>query len=118
MAQGGDPKGTGLGGPGYNIRSEFSKKNARKHFGGVISMANAGPNTGGSQFFLTFLPAPMLNGKHTVFGRIVSGFDVLPLLQRRDPDGSPPLPEPDKIEKAEVLRKRDHEYKANPLPAN
>ncbi len=115
MAQGGDPQGTGAGGPGYSIRSEFNKKNARKHFSGVISMANSGPNTGGSQFFLTFAPQPMLNGRHTVFGRIINGQEVLPLIQRRDPDGTPPLPEPDKIVKAEVIRKRDHEYKASPI---
>jgi cyclophilin family peptidyl-prolyl cis-trans isomerase len=72
-------------------------------------MAHAGRDTGGSQFFLTFLPTPHLNKKHTVFGRVIEGFDVLTKIQRRDPQAESP-PEPDVIEKAEVLRKRDHEY--------
>jgi cyclophilin family peptidyl-prolyl cis-trans isomerase len=110
MAQGGDPKGDGTGGPGYNIYGEASKPDHRKHFQGSLSMAHTGdPDTGGSQFFLTFKQTPHLNGKHTVFGRVVEGMDVLPKLQRRDPQGASP-PEPDKIVKAEVVRKRDHAY--------
>jgi peptidylprolyl isomerase/peptidyl-prolyl cis-trans isomerase B (cyclophilin B) len=66
-------------------------------------MANSGPNTGGSQFFLTFLPTPHLNGKHTVFGRVIEGLDVLEKLQRRDPEAAQ-KPEPDKIIKAELVR--------------
>jgi peptidylprolyl isomerase/peptidyl-prolyl cis-trans isomerase B (cyclophilin B) len=71
------------------------------------------PNTGGSQFFLTFVPTPHLNKQHTVFGRVIEGFEVLPKLTRIDPEGSGPKPLADKIEKAEVIRKRDHEYKPN-----
>jgi len=67
MAQGGDPTGTGCGGPGYKFNDEI---NSQKHAAGVISMANAGPNTNGSQFFITHLPQPHLNGKHTVFGKL------------------------------------------------
>src|SRR4029079_8655388 len=74
MAQGGDPKGTGQGGPGYRIKDEFGNKGARAHFRGSLSMANTGqPNTNGSQFFLTFKPTPHLNGRHTVFGRVIEG---------------------------------------------
>ncbi len=111
MAQGGCPEGDGTGGPGYSIRDEFAKPGARKHFRGSVSMANTGaPNSGGSQFFICFRPAPNLNGKHTVFGRVIEGLDVLEKLQRRNPEDKPPLPEPDKILKAEVLRDRGHEY--------
>lgn len=109
MAQGGDPKGTGSGGPGYNIYCECYKPDYRRHFRGSISMAHAGRDTGGSQFFLTFRPTPHLNGQHTCFGRIIEGIEVLALLQRIDPD-QPSNVKPDKIVKAEVLRKRDHEY--------
>jgi cyclophilin family peptidyl-prolyl cis-trans isomerase len=108
MAQGGDPTGTGTGGPGHVIPCECYGPDARKHFLGSLSMAHAGKDTGGSQFFLTFRPTEHLDGRHTVFGRIVEGFEVLPKLVRTEGPfaGSPP----DQIVKAEVLRKRDHEY--------
>jgi cyclophilin family peptidyl-prolyl cis-trans isomerase len=109
MAQGGDPTGNGTGGPGYKIYCECDKESARKHFRGTLSMAHAGPNTGGSQFFLTFRPTTHLNGRHTVFGRVIEGMDVLAKLQRRDPQAPNP-PTADKIVKGEVLRKRDHVY--------
>ena len=109
MAQGGDPEGTGSGGPGYNIYCECEKPEARRHFRGSLSMAHAGKNTGGSQFFLTFLPTAHLNGKHTCFGRVVEGLDVLAKLQRIEP-GAELAPTPDKIVKAEVVRKREHAY--------
>jgi cyclophilin family peptidyl-prolyl cis-trans isomerase len=109
MAQGGDPTGTGTGGPGYEIYCECEKPEARKHFRGTLSMAHAGKDTGGSQFFLTFRPTTHLNGRHTAFGRVIEGMDVLAKLQRRDPDRPSSTP-PDKIVKAEVLRKRDHKY--------
>ena len=90
----------------------FGEPNARMHFRGSLSMAHAGENTGGSQFFLTFRPVSHLNKKHTVFGRVIEGFDVLSKIQRRDPT-KPGQPAPDKIVKAEVLRKRDHAYGPN-----
>lgn len=105
MAQGGDPRGDGTGGPGYNIFCEWHKPEARMHFRGSLSMAHAGRDTGGSQFFLTFRPTPHLNGRHTCFGRVIEGMDVLTRLQRIDPE-SPSSAEPDKIVKAEVVRKR------------
>jgi len=110
MAQGGCPAGDGTGGPGYNIYCECYKDNHRKHFRGSLSMAHAGKDTGGSQFFLTFLPTPSLNGKHTVFGRVIEGMDVLAKLQRIDPDDKSSKPDPDKMVKVEVIRKREHAY--------
>ena len=80
MAQGGDPLGNGTGGPGYNYAGEFDAK-ARHDGPGVLSMANAGPNTDGSQFFLTFGATPHLDGKHTVFGRVTEGLDNLKKLE-------------------------------------
>jgi cyclophilin family peptidyl-prolyl cis-trans isomerase len=109
MAQGGDPSGDGTGGPGYEIYCECYKPEYRRHFRGTLSMAHAGRDTGGSQFFLTFRPTTHLNGKHTAFGRVVEGMDVLAKLQRIDPQ-NPTGVAPDKIVKAEVLRKRDHAY--------
>lgn len=115
MAQGGDPTGTGGGGPGYSIRCECHGLNYRKHFRGSLSMAHAGRDTGGSQFFLTFVPTTYLDGRHTVFGRVVEGMDVAASLKRRNPD-RPGRSEPDKILSAEVLRDRGHEYKFEKLP--
>ena len=112
MAQGGCPDGTGAGGPGYNIPCECYKPEARKHFRGSLSMAHAGRDTGGSQFFLTFVPTTFLDGRHTAFGRVIEGIDVLANIRERDPSNPKAmLPPPDKIIKAEVIRKRDHEYK-------
>ena len=110
MAQGGDPKGDGTGGPGYQIFCECYKPEYRRHFRGTLSMDHAGKDTGGSQFFITFRQTPELDGKHTAFGRVIEGMDVLAKIQRRDPQGQPPLPEPDRILSAEVIRKRDHSY--------
>jgi cyclophilin family peptidyl-prolyl cis-trans isomerase len=109
MAQGGDPTGNGSGGPGYKIYCECYKDEARKHFRGTLSMAHAGRDTGGSQFFLTFRPTTHLNGRHTAFGRVIEGTELLVKIQRRDPQ-SPAPPTPDKIVTAEVIRKRDHVY--------
>ena len=81
MAQGGDPTGTGTGGPGYNFADEFTK---HSHITGALSMANAGPNTNGSQFFITYAPQPHLNGKHSVFGQLTDGVDVLKALKNGD----------------------------------
>jgi cyclophilin family peptidyl-prolyl cis-trans isomerase len=115
MAQGGDPTGTGSGGPGYSIPCECYKDGHRLHFRGTLSMAHAGRDTGGSQFFLTFVPTQHLDGRHTAFGRVVEGMDVLAKIQRRDP-GDAEAPRPDKIIKAEVVRKRPHEYKPQKMP--
>ena len=83
MVQGGDPTGSGSGGPGYQFADETSD-NPLTHEGGVISMANAGPNTNGSQFFITHTPQAHLNGKHTVFGKVTSGKPVVDAIQQRD----------------------------------
>ena len=104
MAQGGDPTGTGSGGPGYRIKCECVRKDHRKHDKGVISMAHAGKDTGGSQFFITFDKTPHLDGKHTVFGRVIKGIDVVDMLKQGDV-----------IKKAVVKQKRDHEYEPETL---
>ena len=83
MIQGGDPTGTGGGGPGYRFEDEVAE-NPLKHEKGAISMANAGPNTNGSQFFITHAPQPHLNGKHTVFGKVVVGQDVVDSIREGD----------------------------------
>jgi peptidyl-prolyl cis-trans isomerase B (cyclophilin B) len=83
VIQGGDPTGTGAGGPGYRFEDEV-KGNPLKHETNVISMANAGPNTNGSQFFITHSPQPHLDGKHTVFGKVVSGADIVDAIRQGD----------------------------------
>jgi cyclophilin family peptidyl-prolyl cis-trans isomerase len=103
MAQGGCPKGDGTGDPGYRFKDELGAS-ARRHFRGSLSMANSGPDTNGSQFFLTHLPTEWLNGRHTVCGRVVRGQEVVDVLQIGD-----------RLVKAAVTRKRDHEYKVERL---
>lgn len=83
VAQGGDPTGTGRGGPGYRFEDEV-KNNPHKHVVGALSMANAGPNTNGSQFFIVYEPQPHLDGNHTVFGQVTSGMDVARSLENGD----------------------------------
>jgi cyclophilin family peptidyl-prolyl cis-trans isomerase len=121
MAQGGCPDGTGTGGPGYRIECECVEPDSRKHFRGSLSMAHAGPDTGGSQFFLTFVPTIGLDGPpapshHTVFGRVIEGFDQLAEIKRRDPEAESPG-DPEKIISMKVLRDRGHEYEPKTLPS-
>jgi peptidyl-prolyl cis-trans isomerase B (cyclophilin B) len=107
MAQGGDPNSrdgasgqAGTGGPGYTIKDEHTLQDARKHFAGTLSMAKtSAPDTGGSQFFLTHLPTPHLDGRHTVFGRITNGLDIARSIEQDD-----------EISTIIILNKRDHEY--------
>ncbi len=102
MAQGGDPTGTGSGGPGYEFVNENSDLKFDK--AGVVAMANAGPNTNGSQFFITFGPQPSLNGGYTIFGQVTSGMDVVNGIKRRDPSQNPDFPG-DAIESITITEK-------------
>jgi peptidylprolyl isomerase len=88
MAQGGDPTGTGMGGPGYQFEDEFSDELTFDK-PGLLAMANSGPNTNGSQFFITYAPTPHLNGLHTIFGEVIEGMDVVNGITRRDPQQNP-----------------------------
>ena len=103
MIQGGDPTGTGMGGPGYKIKDEFGE--GLKHDDeGILSMANAGPNTGGSQFFITLAPTPWLDGHHAVFGRIVEGMEVVRLIGVGPTDFRDRPKDPVIMEKVEVVK--------------
>lgn len=103
VIQGGDPTGTGAGGPGYRIRCE-AETNKTKHSRGVLSMAHAGKDTGGSQFFITHRATPHLDGKHTVFGRVVSGVEIVDKVQQGD-----------LMNKVTMLKKRSHKYEPETL---
>ena len=105
MAQGGDPTGSGRGGPGYQWPDEKSALAIPHDAPGMLSMANAGPNTNGSQFFITFVPTPHLNGRHAVFGRVADekGMEVLGSLQRIDPQRPDRSVSADEITSIEIL---------------
>jgi peptidyl-prolyl cis-trans isomerase A (cyclophilin A) len=100
MIQGGDPLGNGTGGPGYKFADEISP-NRKFTKAGILAMANAGPNTNGSQFFITLAPTDWLNGKHTIFGEVVEGMDTLKKLEAAGSRGGP-TSEPLKIEKVTI----------------
>ncbi|WP_369688621.1 peptidylprolyl isomerase, partial [Ardenticatena maritima] len=100
MAQGGDPSGTGAGGPGYTFEDEISPDLVFDG-PGYLAMANAGPNTNGSQFFITYVETPWLNGRHTIFGKVVEGMDVALSLTPRDPQQNPDF-EGDRILTVEI----------------
>ncbi len=103
MIQGGDPTGTGMGGPGYLIKDEFSHEEGNKNNRGTISMANSGPNTGGSQFFINLVNNNFLDKKHPVFGQVVGGMDVIDAIAKVEADLNDRPLEDVKIIKARVL---------------
>ena len=103
MIQGGDPTGTGMGGPGYKIKDEFTGTDLDKNLRGTISMANAGPNTGGSQFFINLADNNFLDGKHPVFGKVIEGMDVVDSIAQVETDGDDRPLEEVKIISAKIM---------------
>ena len=103
MIQGGDPTGTGTGGPGYKIKDEFTHKGGNKNLRGTISMANAGPNTGGSQFFINLVENEYLNAKHPAFGIVVEGMDVVDKIGSAKTDSFDKPIEEIKIIRAKII---------------
>ncbi|MBX4196166.1 peptidylprolyl isomerase [Candidatus Pacearchaeota archaeon] len=103
MIQGGDPKGTGTGGPGYTIKDEFTHAGGNKNNRGTISMANAGPNTGGSQFFINLVNNNFLDSKHPAFGKVIAGMDVIDAIAKVETDMNDKPETPVVITKAEII---------------
>ena len=103
MIQGGDPQGTGMGGPGYNIQDEFTHVGGNRNSQGTISMANAGPNTGGSQFFINLGDNNFLDDKHPAFGKVIEGMDVVDKIAKVQTDADNRPVEEVKIIKASIL---------------
>ena len=104
MIQGGDPTGTGMGGPGYNIKDEFTHKGGNKNNRGTISMANSGPNSGGSQFFINLVNNNFLDTKHPAFGEVIEGMDIVDKIGKAQTDFKDKPLQTVKIIKAEILK--------------
>lgn len=103
MVQGGDPQGTGTGGPGYTIQDEFTHAGGNKNNRGTLSMANAGPNTGGSQFFINLADNNFLDTKHAVFGEVTEGMEIVDKIAKSPKDAQDRPLEEIKIIKAELI---------------
>ena len=103
MIQGGDPQGTGMGGPGYTIKDEFTHAGGNKNNRGTISMANAGPNTGGSQFFINLVDNNFLDTKHPAFGKVIEGMDVVDAIAKVQKNAQDKPLEEVKIIKASII---------------
>ena len=104
MIQGGDPTGTGMGGPGYTIKDEFTHEGGNKNTNYTISMANAGPNTGGSQFFINLVDNSFLDAKHPAFGKVIEGMDIVDEISQISTDSNDRPLEEIKIIRASVLK--------------
>jgi cyclophilin family peptidyl-prolyl cis-trans isomerase len=116
MVQGGCPEGTGRGGPGYRFADEFHN-DLRHDSAGVLSMANAGPNTNGSQFFITLAPTPHLDGRHAVFGQVVEGMDVLEEIGSVQTNAQDRPKTPIKVETVDIYRDGEKVTEEQPEPA-